>query len=355
MGNVILDNAIDLPDSGQPDPQGGARNRTKVMLLQRCRDYVYLTKPRIAFMALLTVAVGYFLASPEVVDWIRLLHVLVGAGLVAAGTGAFNQVMERQSDALMARTSNRPLPSGRITSREAFCLGVWGCLGGTLYLVMFSNLSAVLVAVGIQISYLLLYTPLKRRTTLNTAVGAVSGALPPVLGWVAVRDAWDLQAGVLFLILFVWQFPHFLSIAWIYREDYSRAGMKMLSVGDVTGKITGFRVVAYSLALLPVTLVPSMLGHAGAGYFIGATLLGIWFLWFAIRFCFSSDQARSLLRASVLYLPVLLAMLMLDQSGIDSRTRETFAERATTADVPQEGTLNQQDTNILAARKVLSP
>ena len=355
MGNVILDNEMALPDSGQPGPQGGARNRIAVMSLQRCRDYVSLTKPRIAFMALLTVAVGYFLACSEVPDWIRLLHVLVGAGLVAAGTGAFNQVMERQSDALMARTSNRPLPSGRITSREAFCLGLLGCLGGTLYLVMFSNTSAVVVAVGIQISYLLLYTPLKRRTTLNTAVGAVSGALPPVLGWVAARDAWDLQAAVLFLILFVWQFPHFLSIAWIYREDYTRAGMKMLSVGDATGKITGFRVVAYSLALLPVTLVPSILGYAGVGYFVGATLLGIWFLWFAIRFCFSSDQARPLLRASVLYLPVLLAMLMLDQNGLNSGTHEAFTERTTTAQVSQDGPLNQQDASISTARKFLSP
>jgi protoheme IX farnesyltransferase len=284
----------------------------------RVADYVQIAKPRLTVMALLTVATGALLAAGSTPDWAVLLHTLTGAALVAVGASALNQVFERDSDALMRRTENRPLPAGRIQPLEVLLVGLALGFGGVAYLaVTLRQPLAASVAALTFVSYVFVYTPLKRKTSLNTLVGAVPGALPPVIGWVAVRGSLDLEVAALFLILFLWQVPHFLSIAWIYREDYGRAGLRMLPVMDPRGSVTGRQAVSYCLALIPASLTPLVLGRAGPVYLIGAGLLGAGFLGFAVAFARqrSLRRARGVLRASLVYLPALLALLLLDGVG----------------------------------------
>jgi len=274
-------------------------------------DWVELTKPRITTMVVFTTLVGFVTASAPV-DLALLVATLVGTALVAAGAAVLNQVIERRTDALMLRTRERPLPAGRVSPLDAAVfgaalsglgLGVLGWLAGSL---------AGAVAAATLGSYLGLYTPLKRRTSLATLIGAVPGALPPVIGWTAARGALDGGAFVLFAILFFWQVPHFLAIAWMYREDYARGGFPMLPVLDREGTLTARQAVVHSLALLAVSLLPTAAGLAGGLYVAGAFVLGAVLVLFALRLALTRDvvAARGLFVASVLYLPALCSVLL---------------------------------------------
>jgi heme o synthase len=283
----------------------------------RVADYLELAKPRVAVLVLFTVAAGAWLAGREQVSVLTLINVLVGTAFVAAGASALNQLFERHSDALMRRTENRPLPSGRLQPFEVLVFGATLGAGGLAYLGLTLNQPlAVVVAAVTYLSYVFLYTPLKRITTLNTLVGAIPGALPPVIGWTAVRGTLGPEVAVLFLILFLWQVPHFLAIAWIYREDYARAGLCMLPTVDRTGAITGRQMTSYCLALAFVSLAPALyLDLAGPLYLVGAALLGAGFLVSCLAFARlrSLAQARLVMRASLIYLPVLLGLLLVDR------------------------------------------
>lgn len=288
------------------------------LISTRLADYVELTKPRIAVLVLFTVAAGAILACGGSVEPLVLVHTLVGTLLVAAGASALNQWLERHSDARMKRTENRPLPAGRMQPLEAILFGSGLGLAGVVYLlVTLAHPWAALVATVTLISYVFLYTPLKRRTTLNTIIGAVPGALPPIIGWTAVRGSLDSNALALFAILFFWQVPHFLAIAWIYREDYGRAGLRMLTVKDRDGRLTGRQMVNYCLALLAASLMPVVAGTVGLAYLIGAVVLGAGFLLCTIGFWRTANQthARRVLRASLLYLPLLLTLLLLSAAN----------------------------------------
>ena len=281
----------------------------------RVADYLELTKPRVGVLVLFTVAAGACLAARGVPDLLPLLHTLSGTALVVAGASALNQFLERHSDALMHRTENRPLPSGRLQPAEVLAFGLSLGIGGTVYLALaLRQPTAALVAATAFVSYVFIYTPLKRVSSLNTLVGAVPGALPPVIGWTAVTGSLDMRVVVLFLILYLWQVPHFLAIAWIYRADYARAGLRMLPVVDPRGSMTGRQMVTYCMALIPVSLMPVVLGAAGPIYLAGAALLGLGFLGYTLGFIRSHSvaQARRVLRASLIYLPALLALLLAD-------------------------------------------
>ncbi len=281
----------------------------------RLADYLELTKPRVAVLVLFTVAAGAWLAARGAPDFAVVLHTLVGTALVAAGASALNQLLERHSDALMRRTENRPLPSGRLQPVEALVFGLLLGVGGLVYLAVLVHQPLTVVVAGITfISYVLLYTPLKRITSLNTLVGAVPGALPPVIGWTAVAGSVGPEAAGLFLILFIWQVPHFLAIAWIYREDYARAGLRMLPVVDGGAGMTGRQMVNYCLVLIPASLAPVLALGAGPVYLAGAVLLGVFFLASALGFqrACTTARARRVLRASLIYLPALFALLLLE-------------------------------------------
>jgi heme o synthase len=286
------------------------------LVRSRIADYVELTKPRIGVMVLFTVAAGGFLAAGTNLDVSVLLHALFGTALVAAGASALNQWLEWERDGLMRRTENRPLPAGRIQPVEALIFGVVLGVGGVVYLaVSLRQPWAAGVAALTFVCYVFVYTPLKSRTTWNTLIGAVPGALPPVIGWVALRGALGVEALALFLILFLWQLPHFLAIAWIYRHDYAQGGFRMVTVGDTNGWRTGSRMVAYCIALMLASLLPVFLGAAGRIYLFAALVLGLGFLLSALGFVRnrSLGRARRVLQVSLIYLPVLLALLMWDR------------------------------------------
>jgi heme o synthase len=289
---------------------------TDAIALPRSRvaDYIELTKPRVAILVLFTVAVGFLLAS-RTPDFAALAHTLLGTALIAAGASALNQLFERHTDALMRRTENRPLPSGRLHPLEVFFFGLGVGLAGLVYLALTVRQPVCVLVAGITfVSYVFLYTPLKRRTTLNTLVGAVPGALPPIIGWTATGGTLGAEAGVLFFVLFLWQVPHFLAIAWIYRHDYARAGLRMLTVVDDTGSITARQMVSYSLALIPVSLSPVLFGQAGWLFAVGAFVLGMSFLLATFGFMreASTASARRVLHASLIYLPAIFALLLLE-------------------------------------------
>ena len=278
-------------------------------------DYVELTKPRITSMVVLTSLLGFVMGSVGPVSANALLAALLGTGLVAAGASALNMVLERDTDARMKRTRNRPLPAGRLRVMDAVGFGAALTVLGLGELLWLSGRLAALVALATWASYLFVYTPLKRRTSLATLVGAVPGALPPLIGWAAARQALEPGAFVLFAILFLWQVPHFLAIAWIYRDDYALGGLPMLPVLDRDGRMTSRQAVAHSLALLLVSLAPTTAGMAGAAYLAGAALLGTALLAFALRLGLerTATAARALFLASVVYLPALSLLLMADR------------------------------------------
>jgi len=278
-------------------------------------DFYELLKPRMNLLILGTTFVGYFMAARLPDAWRILPHALLGTALCAAGAAILNQYAERRYDALMPRTAGRPLPTGRVAPNQALILGVLAGVLGTIYLAMFVNtLTAILGAVTLA-SYVLIYTPLKRITTLNTVVGAVAGAIPPVMGWTAVTGSLSEPALTLFAILFIWQIPHFLAIAILYREDYRLGGFKMLPVSDPQLSATSRQILLYTAALLPASLTPALTGIAGAAYAIAATVLGLGFFAFAAAAASrrTRTDARRLFFASIIYLPALLTALMLDR------------------------------------------
>jgi protoheme IX farnesyltransferase len=278
-------------------------------------DYLELTKPRITLMVMLTTMVGFVMGSPARIALSGLAAVLVGTGLVAAGASTLNMLLERRTDARMLRTRNRPLPAGRVRAFDVLAWGFALTALGVLVLGFGAGTLATAVALVTWLSYLLFYTPLKPLTSLSTVVGALPGALPPVIGWAAARGSLDPGAFVLFAILFLWQIPHFLAIAWIYREDYARGGLPMLPVLDPEGKVTGRQAVANSLALMLVSLTPRAAGMAGNVYLAGAVVLGAAFTAVAFRAAVerSAPAARRLFVASIVYLAVLCALLLADR------------------------------------------
>jgi len=283
--------------------------------LRRAADYFELAKPRVVLMVLITAFVGFYLGSAEVPNYLRLLQMLFGTALAAGGTLALNQYLERDTDALMERTRRRPLPDGRVQPREALWFGIALVLAGLGYLALAVNLLSMLVTGFITLSYLALYTPMKPRSSLCMLIGAVPGALPPVIGWTAARGSLDVIAWVLFAIMFLWQVPHTLAIARLYCADYAKAGIQFLPVIEPDGASTNRQVVSHSAALLAVSLLPTLLGAAGAVYFIVAFVLGVGFLVYGIRLVLQSTlkRARQLLFASLIYLPVLLLIMALDR------------------------------------------
>lgn len=280
----------------------------------RLADYLILTKPRIALLALLTVSAGYALGSADQWQLGPLVHALVGISFIAAGSSALNQYLERKSDALMKRTADRPLPAGRLSPAEVLLLGLSSGTIGTLYLALFVNGTTATLSGLTLLLYAGVYTPLKRHSSFATAVGAIPGALPPVLGWVAAGAPLDLGAFSLFAVLFLWQFPHFLAIAWIYREDYARAGLRMLPAQGNTPRVVGLLAVGYAVALVPFSLLPARQGLAGIAYLVVALVLSAAYLAAAVRFARAESlrTARGLLFTSLVYLPVLLVALVWD-------------------------------------------
>lgn len=282
---------------------------------QRVLAFLELGKPRVVLMVLITTFVGFYLGSQGMPDYLRLLPTLIGTALAATGTLALNQYMERDVDAKMQRTRLRPLPDGRLQPPDALAFGAITTLAGLVYLAVAVNTVSAAVTTVITVSYLFLYTPLKRRTPLCSIVGAVPGALPPLTGWVAARGTFGIEAWILFAILFLWQLPHSLAIARLYRDDYARAGIRLLPVVEPDGKSTGRQIVTNCLALLVVGLLPTLVGLAGPVYFVAAFVLGALFLGYGVAFALSRTvtAARQLMFASLLYLPAILLVMALDK------------------------------------------
>ena len=297
---------------------GGAVTQACVVelsLRERLAAYVELTKPRITFLIVLTSAAGFCLGAKGGLDWVRFAHAMFGIALLSSVIATLNQYIERELDGRMRRTASRPLPAGKLAPTEALILGAGLTILAESYLALLVNPLTALFGLSVIAGYLFMYTPLKTRTTLSTVVGAFPGAMPPLMGWTAASNEVSTGAWVLFAILFLWQFPHFLAIAWMYREDYGRAGIRMLPVVEPEGRITGQQIVAYTLMLLPVSLLPTMIGISGRVYFYGAIILGLLFLSSSITAALSKSrqQARRLLLASVLYLPLLFGLMVLNQ------------------------------------------
>ncbi len=274
-----------------------------------------LVKARLTMLVLLTTLVGFYLGWQKPMDYLLMFHVLFGTALVASGAAALNQLLEREHDARMRRTQNRPLPSGRLQPITVMLIGGVSAVAGLVYLALLVNsLTSVLGAVTL-VSYLFIYTPLKRVTWLNTAVGAVPGALPPLMGWAAARGELAGGGWALFAILAFWQMPHFFAIAWMYRDEYARAGFKMLPAVDPDGSRTARQAVSHALGLLTVSLLPFLFRLVGTVYLAGALVLGVAFLVSAILFAreLSHSRARQLFFMSIIYLPLLLALLVLDK------------------------------------------
>jgi protoheme IX farnesyltransferase len=296
-------------------------------LASRVRDYAELTKARVTTLIVLTAWCGYFLGAHKlgVSSWsLGLVHALLGVALVSSGTAALNEVLESSVDARMRRTAQRPVPSGRMTRAHAATVGLALTLVGSVYLAIYANLLTGLLVFLTSLVYLTAYTPLKKISPMCTFVGAFPGAMPVVLGWTAVRGKLEVETLILFAIMFVWQFPHFLSIAWLYREDYAQGDIRMLPVVESDGKSTVWRILAYSAALIPVSLLPVALGMAGRVYLVGAILMGAALFRVSMGMAYpqlpatapaSKPSARRLLQATIIYLPALFALMMANSSS----------------------------------------
>lgn len=279
-------------------------------------DFIQLTKPRITFLVTITTLIGFLMAIRGSSNLYLLFNTLMGTALVAAGASALNMVLEWEADARMRRTEMRPIPAGRLTIPHSISFGAAISIIGIMQLLLFVNLLTSLLAILTLGLYLFAYTPLKRRTSLCTLIGAVPGAIPPMMGWTAVTGSVSFQAWWLFAILFLWQLPHFLSIAWLYREDYARGGFPMLPVLDPDGVRTSRQIILETLALTLVSIMPSLMGMTGAAYMAGALALGGAFLIMSLRLSRSKSTAaaRRLLLTSVIYLPLLLTLMVLDKT-----------------------------------------
>lgn len=282
---------------------------------QRVAAFVELTKPRIAFLLVLTSAAGFYLGSGENFDYVKFVNSVIGISLLAFGVATLNQYIEREVDVLMDRTAARPLPTSRVTPLEALTFGIIQCAVAELYLFFLVNALTAALGVAVIVGYVLLYTPLKRKSSISTAVGAFPGALPPLMGWTAAADHITVSAWSLFAMQFLWQFPHFLAIAWMYREQYAKAGILMLPVVEPEGRLTAQQIVVFTVMLVPVSLAPYFFGLSGVIYVVGAVLLGLWFLGASVKAARSkSDRdAKKLLMVSVIYLPILFLLMVADK------------------------------------------
>lgn len=288
----------------------------------RISAFVELTKPRIASMLVLTSAAGFYLGTRDSFDLLLFANAMIGITLLAFGVATLNQYMERETDALMERTATRPLPTQKITPNEALLFGVLQCAVAEIYLYFLVNGLTAVLGFTVIVGYVLLYTPLKRITSASTAIGAIPGAMPPLMGWAAAANAisptgYDTTLGgwALFILLFLWQFPHFFAIAWMYRDQYAKAGIVMLPVIESDGKITARQIVLFSVMLVPVSLAPFFLGISGFVYLAGAIVLGIWFMFESVRTARAKtvERARRLLLVSVIYLPLIFVLLVLNK------------------------------------------
>jgi protoheme IX farnesyltransferase len=279
-------------------------------------SYVELTKPRITCFILLSTAIGFLSGAHLSANWtwMLLVHTLVGTGLIASGTAALNQWYEREADGKMPRTQKRPIPSGRISANRALVFGLALSVVGYIELWLGANLLTAALGLFTELSYLLAYTPMKQKSPHSTTIGAIPGAMPPLIGYAAASGLLNWQAAVLYAILFLWQFPHFYAIAWMYRDDYAKAGIRMLPVVDPSAESTARRILWFSLLLLPISLLPKYFAMAGNLYFAGALVLGLYFLYAGYRAMAerSIPRARQVLLASVIYLPVLYGLLVVD-------------------------------------------
>ena len=299
--------------------------RTVIQGRSRVLDYIELMKPELTFLSVLSALCGFYLGSTGAMNIAHFIHTAVGTILLGGGAGAINQYLERSFDALMKRTERRPLPSGRLFPEEALLFGVVLSLAGLAELTLFINGLTGFLGALTFITYIFLYTPLKRVTPFSTIVGAIPGALPPLIGWAAARNAISVESWALFSILFCWQIPHFLSLAWMYKKDYARAGFRMLTVGDDSGKTTTRQIVAFTVILIPATLFSSYLGLTGLAYTIAALTLGGMFLTIGFLFLRSAHlvadtqqqnvnmYARRMFFASLLYLPLLMIVMSMDK------------------------------------------
>lgn len=285
-------------------------------IFQRLADYWIMTKPEVNFLVVLSSVAGFYIASSGPLRVGLLLNMVLGTFLVASGTATLNEYIERSHDARMRRTANRPIPAGRIRPVEGLAAGLLLSAAGGIYLDLTTNRLACFIALLTLVSYLAIYTPLKRKTPLCTLVGSLPGAMPPLIGWAAARGSLSFEAWILFAILFLWQFPHFTAIAWMYRQDYTRAGYLMLPPGDRKGRFMATQVLGFSLLLIPVSLIPVMMGQAGRIYLVGAAVLGVAFLYYGFRFAVSRSNvlARRVVLASVVYLPLVYILMMINKA-----------------------------------------
>jgi protoheme IX farnesyltransferase len=279
---------------------------------EKLAAYVELTKPRIAFMLVLTSAAGFYLGSAQGFNVTLFVNAMVGIALLAFGVATLNQFIERKTDALMDRTARRPLPTNKVSPNEALIFGVLLCAAAELYLLFLVNGLTAALGLVVIVGYVFLYTPLKTRTSASTAIGALPGAMPPLMGWTSAADSITLAAWTLFALLFLWQFPHFLAIASMYKEEYAKAGIKMLPTLEKDGKITARQIVLFAVLSVAVSLAPFFIGLSGVYYLAGAIVLGIWFLWTSIQAARykTVEKSRKLLLVSVLYLPIIFALMV---------------------------------------------
>jgi protoheme IX farnesyltransferase len=282
---------------------------------ERALAYLELTKPRIAILLVLSSAAGFYMASSTGFEPVLFIHTMVSITLLAFGVSTLNQYIERDIDPLMTRTADRPLPTSRVTANEALVFGVVQCVAAELYLLLLVNTLTALLGLVVIVGYVFLYTPMKTRSSLSTVVGAIPGAMPPLMGWTAATNNITVVAWALFATQFLWQFPHFLSIAWLYRKEYANAGIKMLPVVEPTGKLTGQQIVLFSVMLVPVSLAPYFFQISGLIFLVGAFLLGLWFVWASVQAARtkSDEMARKLLLVSVIYLPLFFLLMVADK------------------------------------------
>jgi protoheme IX farnesyltransferase len=288
---------------------------TSITGRERVAAFVELTKPRIAFMLVLTAAAGFYVGNRGTFDLVLFANAMIGILLLAFGVATLNQWLERRTDVLMERTATRPLPTGKVTPTEALVFGSVLCFSAEVYLYFLVNPLTALLGVSVIIGYVLLYTPLKTRTSASTAIGAIPGAMPPLMGWTSSANEVSIGAWALFAFLFLWQFPHFFAIASMYKEQYAKAGILMLPVIDQTGRLTARQIVLFSIMMAVISLAPFFLGFAGWSFLVAATVLGIWFLVESIRTARAKtpEMSRRLLLVSVLYLPIMFAILVIDK------------------------------------------
>jgi heme o synthase len=287
----------------------------ELTLASRANAYVLLTKPDVSFLVLITTAAGFYMGSRGPVDWLHMVHTVFGTMLIAAGTAALNHYIERESDRLMRRTASRPLPSGVLKPRQALMYGIALSIAGAVYLYFAAGALAAALGVVTCLGYLLAYTPLKKRTVWATFIGAFPGAIPPMIGWVAATGRLDLGAWLLFAIIFFWQFPHFHAIAWMYREDYARAGILMLPVVDPEGSRTFRQILVTAAALVGISLLPAIAGLTGVFYFFGALGLSVALLQVCVWAASAKTNTRAkwLMHATVAYIPLLLVLMVYDK------------------------------------------